>query len=88
MARARARRLLAAEEGRVEIESRVRTERGTRLVGWVRGDHAEYRVRAEIREDGTLVDGDCTCPWILGNGLKRGPCKHLLALRTVGDVAA
>ena len=77
------RRLLA--QGKVEIERREPIEGGSQLRGWVEGDHATYRVQVSISPEGTILDGDCTCPWILQHGMGRGPCKHILALRLAGD---
>jgi hypothetical protein len=69
------------EAGGVEVEQRTPIPEGTLLVGWVEGDHATYRVRVQVNSEGTILDGDCTCPWILQHGMQRGPCKHILALR-------
>ncbi len=77
------RRLLS--EGRIELEGREATAAGTRYVGWVQGDTATYRVSAQVAPDGRLLDGDCTCQWVLAHGLGRGPCKHILALRLAGE---
>lgn len=73
-----------AEEGRAELESRTAAPEGTRLAGWVQGDHATYRVTALLGPGGDIKDGTCTCPWVLQHGLGRGPCKHILALRLAG----
>lgn len=49
--------------------------------GVVEGIHGTYQVEVDIDEQGFLRAGDCTCNWIAKYGLKRGPCKHMLALR-------
>jgi hypothetical protein len=77
-------RLAAAREldhDAMEIETARSDEDGTRIAGWVRGG-ASYRVELAIDRDGRLVDGKCTCAWISRHGLERGPCKHMLALRS------
>jgi hypothetical protein len=76
---AHARRLVDAS--RVQIERRVEVDGGLRAEGWVQGDHGRYRVLAVTDAEGVLRDGDCTCQWILDHRLRRGPCKHILALR-------
>lgn len=78
------RRLL--ERQQVELETRAPLADGEVLTGWVRGDHGTYRTRATVSTGGTLLDGDCTCAWVLKHGLSRGPCKHILALRLKGEV--
>ena len=72
------------EAGAVEVESRRQEKRGTVIEGWVRSSGGEYRCRAIVAA-GRLVDGDCTCLWARRHGLERGPCKHLLALRSVAE---
>lgn len=74
------RELLASE--RVEITERTpRADGSFAATGFVEGLSATYRARIEVAPDGDLRDGACTCPWMQKHGLKRGPCKHLLALR-------
>jgi hypothetical protein len=77
------RRLAGA--GRATVDRRERVPEGRRLTGWVDGDHARYRVEVTLDEGGAIRDGRCTCPWVLEHGMKRGPCKHILALRLEGD---
>ncbi len=79
-------RLVESESA--ELSSREATATGERLAGWVKGDHATYRVRLDLGMGGEIREGSCTCPWILQHGLKRGPCKHLLALRTAAGIKA
>lgn len=63
-----------------EIESVRSDGEVTRVTGWVRGG-ASYRVELAI-DRGRLVGGSCTCALIGRHGLERGPCKHMLALRS------
>jgi predicted transcriptional regulator len=65
--------------GQVELEHLQALPGGLMASGWVRGE-AEYRVELAV-QGGYLSQADCTCPWIQTHHLKRGPCKHLLALR-------
>lgn len=74
-----------AGEGRATLEKRETVPGGARLAGWVEGDHARYRVHLTLDAGGAILGGSCTCPWILKHGMKRGPCKHLLALRLSGE---
>jgi hypothetical protein len=48
--------------------------------------HGEVQRRAvqlKLDRDGRIVGGKCTCSHFYTGGLKRGPCRHLQALRTV-----
>jgi len=49
----------------------------------VRGDSGYYPVALRVDAQGYLQEGRCACPWISQHELRRGPCKHLLALRFV-----
>jgi len=53
--------------------------------GWVRGDSGYYPVALRVDAQGYLQEGRCACPWISQHELRRGPCKHLLALRFVAE---
>ncbi|HRF43480.1 MAG TPA: hypothetical protein PLD30_04445 [Candidatus Competibacteraceae bacterium] len=53
--------------------------------GWVRGESGYYPVTLRVDAQGYLQEGHCTCPWIDQHELRRGPCKHLLALRFVAE---
>ncbi len=61
--------------------------RGGELIasGWVRGDSGYYPVALRVDAQGYLQEGRCACPWIEKHELRRGPCKHLLALRFVAE---
>jgi hypothetical protein len=51
------------------------------LVGQV-GDRA---VELLVDDDGRMVRGKCTCSHHFTGGLRRGPCRHLQALRTAAQ---
>jgi hypothetical protein len=81
-----ARRL--AREGHVKIESQDEGIFQSTIRGEVRGDHGTYPVAVTLDGDGKIVDGDCECSWFKYNGLRGGPCKHILALREAVTGAA
>jgi predicted nucleic acid-binding Zn finger protein len=53
----------------IEIESRSEDQ----VRAWVRTKDAEHHVRFG-------PNPACTCPWFSKHGLRRGPCKHMLAV--------
>jgi len=72
------------EAGAVRIESRnVIPTLGTELVGQVNieADKREFRPTMLIDDEGRVRKADCTCAPIRKNGLRRGPCAHLIGLR-------
>lgn len=40
-----------------------------------------YAVEAQIDKDNRMISGSCKCDYFIANGLRKGPCEHLLALR-------
>lgn len=40
-----------------------------------------YAVEAQIDKDNRMISGSCQCDYFIANGLRKGPCEHLLALR-------
>ncbi|MEK7433506.1 MAG: hypothetical protein AABZ74_10265 [Cyanobacteriota bacterium] len=47
----------------------------------IKGKTDTYLTKIEV-EKGYIKSGNCSCEWITKNeGLKRGPCKHIIALR-------
>lgn len=66
--------------GGVAADSRE-TRDGERTVrATVRGNGV-YRVDATLDAAGRLLRGACACPFFARFGWRRGPCKHLLAVR-------
>lgn len=56
---------------------------GTELVATVAvaADKREYRSQFTLTDEGRIRGAKCTCHAFRTNGLKEGPCAHLLALR-------
>lgn len=72
------------EQGAVAIESQNRIPTvGTEVIGkvTVAAEKREFRPTMLIDDEGRVAKADCTCPPIRKNGLRRGPCAHLIALR-------
>ena len=44
-------------------------------------DRREYRPQILIAEEGHVTKAECTCSFFRKQGLKAGPCEHLIALR-------
>ena len=71
----------------LDIGGHVRTRRhqvgGTsELVEGDVTDHGKlHQTRLIINRDKQLTDAHCTCDHFNGNGLTKGPCRHMLALR-------
>jgi hypothetical protein len=57
------------------------TPTGLRLLA---GRCPGYDVELLIDNDGRIVRGKCNCSHHYKSGLRRGPCRHLQALRNVG----
>ena len=47
----------------------------------VKEDKREYRTQLLINDDGYVARAECTCNLFRQQGLKDGPCTHLVALR-------
>jgi hypothetical protein len=66
--------------GKVKIKSQQEGPGNTRLyLGQIDGTPLELLLDA----DGVIKRGKCTCSHHYQFGLRRGPCRHLLALRAV-----
>jgi hypothetical protein len=69
----------------IRVESQLEGPRGTTLyVGKV----ANQPVELVLNRDGTVTRGKCTCSHHHTSGIRRGPCRHLLALRLAVQGAA
>jgi hypothetical protein len=73
--------ILATTRARVKVDQLQRNGNALIAAGFVEGDTGVYRVELSVDDDGYLQAGRCSCPWIKKHELKRGPCKHMLALR-------
>lgn len=80
----RAARDLVLREGAVKIVTENRIfGKGLELTGIakVNEDRREYRPQLLISNEGYVGKADCTCSQFRQQGLKAGPCPHLIALR-------
>lgn len=74
----------AARERTVRLERHEAMDRGRRLLlGKVGGTSCEFILDA----DGVMHRARCTCHHFHRNGLRAGPCRHLLALRLTAERA-
>ena len=75
---------LLARRGAVRIvsENRIATV-GLELTGevTVTEDRREYRPQMVLGDEGQVSRAECTCTLFRTQGLKQGPCVHLIALR-------
>lgn len=52
------------------------------LQGSVKDKEKTYNPSLTIDSDQRIIQAECTCNWHLQNKLFKGPCEHILALRT------
>jgi hypothetical protein len=75
---------LLVRRGAVKIvsENRIATV-GLEVVGkvTVEEDRREYRPQMVLGDEGQVGKAECTCTFFRKQGLKAGPCVHLIALR-------
>jgi hypothetical protein len=77
-----ARRLVG--EGRLRVKRDERRPDGLRILeGGVLGSEFSLLLDA----DGRILRGRCSCSFFYTGGLRRGPCRHLQALRTAADAS-
>ncbi len=75
---------LLSRRGAVEIVSENRVPgAGLELTGkvTVSEDRREYRPQLLLGDEGQVSKADCTCTMFRKQGLRGGPCPHLVALR-------
>jgi hypothetical protein len=75
---------LLVRRGAVKIVSENRIPgTGLELIGkvTVTEDKREYRPQMLLAEEGQVSRAECTCTFFRKQGLKAGPCVHLIALR-------
>jgi predicted DNA-binding WGR domain protein len=75
---------LLVRRGAVQIVSENRIAgTGLELTGkvTVSEDRREYRPQMLLNEEGQVSKAECTCTFFRKQGLKAGPCAHLIALR-------
>jgi hypothetical protein len=71
--------LVAKRQVIVDVNERDDEAKLRRLAGKAQGRPVELLLDA----DGRMLRGQCTCSHHYKGGLRRGPCRHLQALRTV-----
>jgi predicted DNA-binding WGR domain protein len=75
---------LLTRRGAVKVvtENRIANV-GVELTGTVKveEDRREYRPQMLLNEEGQVSKAECTCTFFRKQGLKAGPCAHLIALR-------
>lgn len=57
-------------------------DKSVSVIGQVDHGDKKYDVTIQIDSDAKLKQGTCTCNFYQQNKLRKGPCEHLLALRT------
>jgi hypothetical protein len=67
-------------QGHVRLQRDEPSPAGLRLLAGKVGDRA---VEVLLDADGRIVRGQCTCSHHFKGGLRKGPCRHLQALRRV-----
>ncbi|MDX9719725.1 MAG: SWIM zinc finger family protein [Myxococcota bacterium] len=75
---------LLAQPDAVKVSSEsVIFEQGLELVGKVvvASEKREYRPVLLLSDEGMVRKAECTCSFFRKNGLKQGPCPHIIALR-------
>jgi hypothetical protein len=75
---------LLVRRGAVKIASENRIAAvGLEIVGRVTVDEdkREYRPQMVLADEGQVTKAECTCTFFRTQGLKNGPCPHLVALR-------
>lgn len=71
-----------------ELAQRVRIQRDERSASGLRilaGLAPEKTVEVILDGDGRIVRGKCSCSHHFKNGLRKGPCRHLQAVRAAAD---
>lgn len=67
--------------GHVNITGQARLEQGETVAGQVNDGGVLHKTLLRINEDKQLTDANCSCDQYKANGLRLGPCRHMLALR-------
>ena len=70
------------EANLVKLEATQRDDYLT-LTGNVRDAGHSYRAQLTLDNDERLMKGECNCSFYIRNKLHRGPCEHILALRSL-----
>ena len=65
--------------GSVKVASDAKNEKGQREL---KAKVEKHDVELTMDADGKMVKAKCGCSFFFGGGLRKGPCRHLQALRT------
>ena len=74
-----------AARGQVKLKQDERRPDGLRVL---QGQHGNTTIELLLDADGRMLRGKCNCSHHFTGGLRRGPCRHLQALRTVATPSA
>ncbi len=69
------------EAGEARIIARRPFSGGHKLSGNVKDGPGRARPQIVVDHEGQITEATCTCPLAQKNGLTKGPCVHMLALR-------
>ncbi len=69
------------EEGSVSITSR-KENGGLEVSGKIKDDKNTYDTDLTLDRDDRIIKAECTCYWHKQNKLRKGPCEHIIALRS------
>ncbi|WP_347219171.1 SWIM zinc finger family protein [Chryseobacterium sp.] len=67
-------------EGKVKIDYGVKND-VLHIKGTIKENNFTHKTEAFIDKDQRLTDGNCQCNFYKTNGLRQGPCEHILATR-------
>ncbi|MGE8556709.1 MAG: SWIM zinc finger family protein [Chryseobacterium jejuense] len=67
-------------DGKIKIEYSVKSDI-LNIKGTVKENNITYKTEAFIDKDQRLTDGSCQCSFYKANGLRQGPCEHILSTR-------
>lgn len=71
------------DDGKLEVLNVHRHEESSTAEAECEGRTGRYRLSLSLQPDGSFAEARCECAWMQRrrDGLRGGPCKHLLALR-------
>jgi len=69
------------EEGAVSVTSR-KEDTGMEVSGKIKDGNNIYDTDLTLDRDDRIVKAECACYWHKQNKLRKGPCEHIIALRS------
>lgn len=73
-------------DNNVSIASTEVDDAGNKIItGKVKDKKTEYTPKIVLDSDERLINGECRCSFYFMNKLHKGPCEHMLAVRTAYD---